>query len=53
MQCMGRVEILTLNVAVRKVNHTAEDISLLCVCGVGRFFTVAWYAHASRCKNSD
>ena len=34
---MGRVEILTLNLAVRKVNQTAEDISLLCVCGVGCF----------------
>jgi len=35
--CGRRVEILTLNVVVRKVNHTAEDISLLYVCGVGRF----------------
>jgi hypothetical protein len=31
------VEILTLNLVVHKVNHTAEDIRLLYVCGVGRF----------------
>ena len=34
---MGRVEILTFYLVVHKVNRTAEDISLLYVCEVGRF----------------